>query len=235
MWRWLAVAGIVVAAAYAGAAETPAPKSDQEKASYALGVELGKGIRLQRVEVDADLLVKGLRDALSGGPFLLGDDELRKGLASYRSEVRRAQIEQRQKLATAAKTLPEDNRKAGDAFFAANKEKPGVVTLPNGLQYRILEEGNGRKPVETDTIECRYRGTFIDGTEFDNSDRAGKPATFKLSEVMPGWREALLLMPAGSRWQLFVPPQLAYGERGAPPAIGPNATLIFELELVAVK
>ncbi len=233
MWRWLAIAGIVVTAAYAGAAETPAPKTDQEKATYALGVELGKGIRLQGVEVDADLLVKGLQDALSDGPFLLGDDELRKGLATYKSEVRRTQLERRQKLAGAA--LAEENRKAGEAFLAANKGKEGVVTLPSGLQYRILKQGDGRKPVATDTIACRYRGTSIDGTEFESSYRAGKPATFKVAEVIPGWREALLLMPAGSRWQLFVPPQLAYGERAAPPGIGPNATLIFELELVAIR
>ncbi len=234
MRRWLAVAGIVLAAAYAGAAETAAPKTDQEKASYAIGVELGKGVRLQGVEVDADLLVKGVRDALSGGPFLLGDNQLRKGLAVYKSEVRRTQIERRQKLA-GAPTSAEENRKAGDAFMTMNKGKEGVVTLPSGLQYKILEAGDGRKPVETDTIECRYRGTFIDGTEFDSSDRTGKPATFKVSGVIPGWRQALLLMPAGSRWQLFVPPQLAYGERGAPPTIGPNATLVFELELLAVK
>ncbi len=235
MWKWLAVPGIALIAVHAGAADTPAPKTDREKSSYAIGVELGKGVALQKVDVDADLLVRGVRDALSGGPFLLGDDELRKGAAVYKNEVRAKRIELRRNLASAATTPPEVNRRAGEAFLAANKAKDGVVTLPSGLQYRVLKTGNGRKPTETDTVECRFRGTFIDGTEFDSSSKAGTPATFAVSQVIPGWREALLLMPAGSTWQLFVPPGLAYGERGAPPRIGPNATLVFELELIAVK
>ncbi len=235
MWKRLAAPGIALLAIGASAAEAPVPKTEQEKASYAIGVELGKGVRLQRVDVDADLVVKGLKDALSGGPFLLDDDQLRKGLATYKSEVRLKQIETRQKLAGAARTAPEDNRKAGDTFLAANREKEGVVTLPSGLQYKILKAGDGRKPLETDTIECQYRGTLIDGTEFDSSYRTGMPATFRVAAVIPGWKQALLLMPVGSRWQLFVPPRLAYGAAGAPPAIGPNATLIFELELLAVK
>jgi FKBP-type peptidyl-prolyl cis-trans isomerase FklB len=127
-----------------------------------------------------------------------------------------------------------DNKKEGDAFLAENMKKEGVMALPSGLQYKILKAGSGKMPTDADTVECNYRGTFINGTEFDSSYRTGKPATLKVKGVIPGWQEALKLMPVGSKWQLFIPPQLAYGERGSGP-IGPNATLIFDLELLAIK
>jgi FKBP-type peptidyl-prolyl cis-trans isomerase FklB len=129
----------------------------------------------------------------------------------------------------------EDNKKAGESFLAENKKKEGVVTLPSGLQYKVLKAGDGKKPTDTDTVECNYRGTHIDGTEFDSSYRTGQPATFKVAGVIPGWREALKLMPVGSKWQIFVPSQLAYGTRGKPGSVGPNAALIFEVELLAIK
>jgi FKBP-type peptidyl-prolyl cis-trans isomerase len=151
------------------------------------------------------------------------------------AERKYQQSDQLRKQRQAAALVGEENRKAGEAFLAANKAKAGVVTLPSGLQYRILKAGDGGKPSDADTVECRYRGTLIDGTEFDRSDPSGQPATFKVAGVIPGWREALKLMSAGSKWQLFIPPQLAYGARGAGRAIGPNATLIFDLELLAVK
>ena len=133
------------------------------------------------------------------------------------------------------KAVAEENKKIGDAFLEENKKKEGVVALPSGLQYKILKAGDGRKPTDADMIECNYRGVLINGTEFDSSYRTGKPATLKVMGLIPGWTEALKLMPVGSKWQLFIPPQLAYGERGAGRYIGPNATLIFELELIAVK
>jgi hypothetical protein len=131
--------------------------------------------------------------------------------------------------------LSEKNRRTGEAFFAANLKKAGVVTLPSGLQYKILKAGGGKKPKSDDTLECHYRGTLVDGTEFDNSYKRNQPATFALNKTIKGWSEALQLMPIGSKWQLFIPPQLAYGDRGAAGVIGPNATLIFEVELISIK
>lgn len=235
MWRWLVVGGFVLIAIRAGAGEAPVPGSDRDKMSYAIGVDLGQTVKQQMVEVDPGFLIQGLTAGLSGSTYVLSDDELRRGVATYKSQVRVRQNELKQKIASAGKTLPEDNRKAGDAFRAANKTREGVVTLPSGLQYKVLKTGDGKMPAETDTIECHYRGRFVSGTEFDSSYRKGKPATFKVSGVIDGWKEALALMPAGSRWELVVPPSLAYGEAGAPPAIGPNATLVFDLELLAVK
>ena len=157
------------------------------------------------------------------------EESLRKTMVTYQTELR-------QKQARARQAALVNNKKAGDAFLAQNKTKEGVVTLPSGLQYKVLKAGTGRKPADADTVECHYRGTFINGTEFD-STYGGQPAAFKVQEGggIPGWREALKLMPVGSKWQLFLPAELAFGERGTSRGIEPNATLIFELELIAVK
>jgi FKBP-type peptidyl-prolyl cis-trans isomerase FklB len=199
--------------------------TQKQKVSYSIGVDMARNIRRHGVEVDMDLVTKGLRDVLSGGKLLMTDDELRKTLNTFQAEIKLKQIQARRMAA-------EDNRKKGEAFLSENKKKEGVVTLPSGLQYKILKEGNGKKPTEADTVECNYRGALIDGTELDSS-KAGKPNTLKVTGVIPGWKEALQLMPVGSKWQLFIPPHLAYGERGAA-QIGPNATLIFEVELLAI-
>ena len=140
-----------------------------------------------------------------------------------------------QKETQGTKMVSAENKKEGTAFLARNKTKQGVVTLPSGLQYKILKAGNGKKPVGADTVECHYRGTLINGTEFDSSYRRGQAASFPVSGVIPGWTEALKLMPVGSKWQLFIPPQLAYGAQGSGRDIGPDATLIFEVELLAIK
>ena len=155
------------------------------------------------------------------------DEELRKAIDQYQIAVRQKRSQMMAKTA-------EENKKEGEAFLTENQKKEGVVTLPSGLQYKVLKEGDGRKPTDADTVECNYRGTLVNGTEFDSSYRTGKPAMFKVSGVIPGWAEALKLMPEGSKWQLFVPSGIAYGEKGKG-IIGPNATLIFEVELVAVK
>ena len=210
------------------AQEPAALKSSKEKTSYGMGVVLARSFQSQGIDVDPDLLVKGLKDVLSGGKLLMSDDDLRTTMTAFQDQLQ-------QKQAQARSVAAENNKKAGDAFLAENAKKDGVVVLPNGLQYKILTAGEGKKPTESDTVVCQYRGTLIDGTEFDSSYRAGQPATFEVKGVIPGFREALKLMPVGSKWQLFIPSEMAYGERGAGNAIEPNATLIFEIELVSIK
>ena len=225
--KWMAFLVVVIPAAQVGGEETIALKTQKDKVSYGIGVSTARNFKHQGVEVDLDIAVRGLRDELSGKKLLMSEEELRTTLNEYQKELR-------QKYAMAMRKAADANKKEGEAFLAENKKKEGVVTLPSGLQYKILKEGNGKKPTEADTVECRYRGTFINGTEFDSTNRTGQPAIFKVTGIIPGWREALKIMPVGSKWQLFIPPQLAYGERGSGP-IGPNATLIFDLELLAIK
>ena len=209
-----------------------APTDEKEKLSYGVGVEIGRNLKRSGVklgeEIDVDTLVKGLRDALSGTCLLMADDELCAVTTAYRAALT-------QRLVEAGKRGAEDNQEAGDAFLAENKAKEGVVALPSGLQYKVLKMGDGPKPGAADTVECNYRGTLIDGTEFDSSYRSGKPAIFRVRRVVAGWREGLQCMPVGSKWQLFVPPHLAYGAQGAGSDVGPNATLVFEIELLAIK
>jgi FKBP-type peptidyl-prolyl cis-trans isomerase len=208
-------------------AQEPAElKTEQDKVNYGIGVSIGKNFKQQGMEVDVDLVVKGLKDELTGKKLLLSDDEMRKTLSAYQQELRQKQMKAKQKAAM-------DNKKVGEDFLAENKKKEGVVTLPSGLQYQILKAGEGLKPTTADTVEVRYRGTLVDGKEFDSS--GSKTRTFKLAEIIPGWREALQLMPVGSKWQLIVPSELAYGERGMGQFIMPNSTLIFEVELAAIK
>jgi FKBP-type peptidyl-prolyl cis-trans isomerase len=226
--HWLAVLGIVCVAAPAVAEDAPALKTQKEKVSYGLGMDLGTNLKKQEVEVDVDLLTQGLKDALAGGKTLMTQEDVRTALTALQTELRAKQQE-------AAKKLAEKNKQAGEAFLAENKAKEGVVTLPSGLQYKILKAGDGKKPTADDTVECQYRGTLLDGTEFDSSYKRNQPATFKVKGVIPGWTEALQLMPVGSKWQLFIPSNLAYGERGAGRDIGPNSTLIFEVELLSIK
>ena len=209
-------------------------KTQKEKASYALGMNVGKGLganlRQQSVEVDQSILLRGVKDALAGGKTLLTEDEMKAALTQLQTEMRTKQDE-KMKLAAEA------NKKVGEEFLAANKTKDGVVTLPSGLQYKILTAGTGPKPSATDSVMCNYRGTLLDGKEFDSSYKRGQPASFPVSGVIKGWTEALQLMPAGSKWQLFIPSDLGYGDRGADPrsAIGPGATLIFEVELLSIQ
>ena len=222
-----AVLGAVLLTAAAWAAEQPVLKTQKDQVNYAIGVNIIGNIKQQGVEIDLDLVMKGMKDAYSGDKLLLTDEDLRVAIDQYQTAVR----QKRSKMMAKASA---DNKNEGEAFLAENKKKEGVVTLPSGLQYKILKAGAGKKPTDADTVECNYKGTLINGTEFDSSYRAGKPAIFKVSGVIPGWTEALKLMPAGSTWQLFIPSQLAYGERGSG-RIGPNATLIFEVELISIK
>jgi len=210
---------------YAG--EEVTLKTQKDKLSYVIGVQVGKDLKNQSIDVDPALVNKGLQDSILGNKLLMTDQETKDFIAAY-------QKEKAAKVAEEKKKLGEKNKQEGDAFLAENKTKAGVKTLPSGLQYRVIKEGNGRTPKATDTVVTQYKGTLINGTEFDSSYRRNEPATFPVSGVIRGWTEALQLMKEGSKWQIVVPPELAYGEQGAGP-IGPNATLIFEVELVSVK
>jgi FKBP-type peptidyl-prolyl cis-trans isomerase len=204
-------------------------KTQKEKASYALGMKIGGDLKRQGVgaSVDSALTARGLRDALAGSKALLTEDEEKAALTQLQTEVRG-------NMEAKAHEAGAPARKEGDAFLTANKTKQGVVTLPSGLQYKILAEGKGPKPTASDTVTCNYRGTLINGKEFDSSYKTGKPVSFPVGGVIKGWTEALQLMPVGSKWQLFIPADMAYGDRGAGADIGPGETLIFEVELVSI-
>jgi FKBP-type peptidyl-prolyl cis-trans isomerase FklB len=226
--QWIVVLGMALLTGPVAAQDATAFKTPKEKFSYALGMEIGSGFRKQALDLDPASLAKGLADAFTGGKTSLTEDEMRAVLASAQQEYNKKQEAARAEKAQAA-------LKEGAAFLEANKSKEGVVTLPSGLQYRILKAGTGEKPELDETAVCNYRGTLIDGTEFDSSSKHNGPATFPLKGVIKGWAEALQLMPVGSKWQLFVPPQLAYGQNGVGQLIPPNATLIFEVELLAIQ
>jgi FKBP-type peptidyl-prolyl cis-trans isomerase FklB len=216
-----AIAGSVYAQQSQQAQQNSPLKTDKEKVSYAIGMTFGSNLKKQGVEFDPNMLLQGIKDATGGGKTLLTDAEVKEVLTNY------------QKQLVSAKS--DKNLKEGEAFLAANKTKQGVVTLPSGLQYKVLKQGTGPKPKATDTVVTNYRGTTVDGTEFDSSYSRNEPAEFPVNGVIPAWTEALQLMPVGSKWQLFVPAKLAYGERGAGGVIEPNSTLIFEVELLQIK
>jgi FKBP-type peptidyl-prolyl cis-trans isomerase FklB len=216
------------------AAKKPAPlvlNTQKDKASYAIGMNIGKGLKenltKDAVDINQEILLRGMKDALAGNKPALTDDETKAVLTELQNDVRKHAEELHQ--AEAAK-----NAKAGQDFLEANKAKPGVVALPSGLQYKVITEGTGPKPTASDVVVCNYKGTLIDGTEFDSSYKRGKPATFPVGQVIKGWTEALQLMPVGSKWELAIPPSLGYGERGAGP-IGPDQTLLFEVELMSIQ
>jgi FKBP-type peptidyl-prolyl cis-trans isomerase len=193
--------------------------TQKDKASYAIGLNIGKSMHKDSLDIDPSILLRGLKDGLSGAKPLMTDDEARAAMVQLQADMRKQQEDKMQ------------------AFLADNKTKDGVVTLPSGLQYKILKEGTGPKPTAADTVVCNYKGTLIDNTEFDSSYKRGQPATFPVSNVINGWKEALQLMPVGSKWQLVIPGELGYGARGGPPGsgIGPNATLVFEVELMSIQ
>ncbi|MBV9512001.1 MAG: FKBP-type peptidyl-prolyl cis-trans isomerase [Caulobacteraceae bacterium] len=206
----------------AGALATP-----QAQASYAVGLNLGARLRADGVPLDPDAFLKGVKDALANAKPALTPDQINAALQQLQADI---ETRRNEAMAKAAET----NKAEGEAFLKANAAKPGVVTLPDGLQYQVLTAGSGPKPHASDTVVCNYRGTLIDGTEFDSSAQHGGPASLPLGGVIRGWTEALQLMPTGSKWRLFVPAALAYGETGRGGSIGPNATLIFDIELVSI-
>ncbi|MFA6147477.1 MAG: FKBP-type peptidyl-prolyl cis-trans isomerase [bacterium] len=224
----MAMCAAVALSGAALAADAPELKTGKEKLSYSIGMDIGANLKKGSVEVDPDLLAKGLKDSYGGGKTILTDNEARDTITEYQKAQMAKQAENMHKMA-------QKNREDGEKFLAENGKKEGVKTLPSGLQYKEITPGKGKSPKATDTVTTHYKGTLIDGTEFDSSYKRGQPATFQVSGVIPGWTEALQLMKEGAKWQLFLPSNLAYGERGAGRDIGPNATLIFEVELIAVK
>jgi len=226
-------AGLIATSVYAQ--EQAALKGQKEKLSYSIGADIGTKIKKQSIDIDPDILAKGLKDGFSGSKTLMTEAEMQATLEAFKKEMMAKQVEIQKQMEEKNKLSADKNKKEGEAFLAANKKKEGVVTLPSGLQYKIIKEGAGKLPKATDTVTTHYKGTLIDGSEFDSSYKRGEPASFPVNGVIAGWTETLQLMKEGSKWQLFVPSGLAYGERGAGNIIGPNSTLIFEVELISVK
>ena len=226
--RWMLTFVMMALTALASAQEAPALTTEKERLSYAMGMDLGNQLKTRAVEIDPAVFGRGLKDALSGSKTLLTEEEAKAVI----SELQKVLMV---KQAAAAKVAAEQSKAEGEAFLAANKAKAGVVTLPSGLQYKVLTTGTGKKPSLDDAVVCQYRGALISGKEVDSSYKRGQPVTLTVKGAVKGWTEVLQLMPVGSKWQVFVPSSLAYGERGAGADIGPNATLIFEIELVAIK
>lgn len=217
----LLVAIFLCIASVGASADEATLKTDEQKFSYAIGYQIAESVKRQGLEVDVDALIQAIRDDLSGTPLRISEPEMQAAVVAY----------QQKRL----QELSEKNEKAGKKYLAANKKKEGVVELKSGLQYKIVEQGSGKKPVSSDTVTVHYRGTLIDGTEFDSSYARGEPATFQIATIIQGWQEALVLMSEGAKWQVFIPPALAYGSGGAGQNIGPNETLVFEIELVAIE
>lgn len=224
------IAALSLTALSAGAEETEKPanfENNRQITSYSIGVQTSRTFVKDNVDIDIDMFIKGLKDASGGNKLLLSEEKLRSVLNGFQSDLRR-------NLKTTRALASAENIRKGKIFLEENKKKPDVITLPNGLQYRVIKEGDGKKPSETDTVMCNYTGTLINGTKFD-ANEAGSPATMNLSQLIPGMRQALMLMPVGSHWELFVPSPLAYGPRSVGADIGANETLIFDVELVSIK
>lgn len=209
------------------AVEEPKLEDENDRVNYSLGYQVGGDFKRQGVEVRPELVARGIEDALSEADPLMSREEMNKTLVDLKKRIIAAQREDRKQTA-------QDNLAKGKAFLEENAKKEGVETLPSGLQYKVIQEGAGATPKATDTVTVHYRGTLIDGTEFDSSYSRGKPTTFRVNRVIGGWTEALQMMKKGAKWELFIPPELAYGERGAGAKIGPYSTLIFEVELISV-
>jgi FKBP-type peptidyl-prolyl cis-trans isomerase FklB len=201
--------------------------TDKDKVSYSMGVDMGRNLQKQGIDVNPDVLLEGLKDGIAGGALKMSDADMQATMTAFIQGVRA-------KLAEKEQAQGADNKAKGEAYLEANKKKDGWNVTPSGLQYKIITTGTGAKPAATDTVVTNYRGTTIDGTEFDSSYKRNQPAEFPVNEVIPGWTEALQMMPVGSKWQLAIPASLAYGEK-APPEIGPNSVLLFDIELLGIK
>jgi FKBP-type peptidyl-prolyl cis-trans isomerase FklB len=227
--RLLCIAALVVVlvTGQAFAAEKPGIKSDKGKRSYSIGYDIGNMIKTQGIDVDSNLVVKGLKDVLSGAKPAMSEQEIQEALKALNKELMTKRVAK-------FKEISDKNKKDGDAFLAENKKKPGIKTLPDGLQYRVIKEGTGAQPAATSKVKAHYKGTLINGTEFDSSYKRGQPLEIEVDKVIRGWQEILPMMKEGGKVELFVPSELAYGERGQGNVIGPNSVLIFEIELVSI-
>jgi FKBP-type peptidyl-prolyl cis-trans isomerase FklB len=226
----LAAVVVLAVATVACAQESkPLPKPDalNDKASYAFGLNLARNFKEQEVPINLDYVVRGMSDGMAGSPSLLTDEEIQATMEAFQQQMT---AQQQAKQAAAS----EKNQKDADAFLAQNKTRAGVTTTESGLQYEVLTAGTGPKPAATDRVKVHYKGTLLDGSTFDSSYERGQPASFPVRGVIPGWTEALQLMPVGSKWKVFIPPALAYGDRGAGNRIGPNSALTFEVELLEI-
>jgi len=203
-------------------------KTQLDSVSYSIGLDIGRNLKQQSVDVNPDVLARGIRDVVGGNAPLLTDEQVRATLAAFQQQMK---VKQQEKL----KEAGEKGKQEGEAFLVENKKEKGIITLPSGLQYKVLTMGAGPKLKAEQTVRVHYQGKLIDGTEFDSSYKRGEPAVFPVKGVIAGWTEALELMPVGSKWQLFIPSNLAYGESGAGQVIPRNATLIFDVELLSIQ
>ncbi|HDV5711135.1 TPA: macrophage infectivity potentiator Mip [Legionella pneumophila] len=222
-----AVIGLAMSTAMA-ATDATSLATDKDKLSYSIGADLGKNFKNQGIDVNPEAMAKGMQDAMSGAQLALTEQQMKDVLNKFQKDLMAKRTAEFNKKA-------DENKVKGEAFLTENKNKPGVVVLPSGLQYKVINTGNGVKPGKSDTVTVEYTGRLIDGTVFDSTEKTGKPATFQVSQVIPGWTEALQLMPAGSTWEIYVPSGLAYGPRSVGGPIGPNETLIFKIHLISVK
>jgi FKBP-type peptidyl-prolyl cis-trans isomerase FklB len=231
------ILGLGLALSLSAAEESPLFKTPKGKMSYGLGMDIGRNITNQQVEVDPDALAAGIKAVLTGAKSLLTEQEAQEAISAFRTEMANKRAERARQMEEKRKESAAKAKQDSEAFLAENKKKPDVVTLPSGLQYKIVKAGTGPKPSSNDTVVTHYRGTFIDGTEFDNSYRRGETVSFPVRNVIKGWQEALQLMPVDSKWQLFIPSELGYGERGSErgPRIPPNSALLFDIELVGIQ
>lgn len=217
--------GIATVNAYA--VDSSALNTEIQKLSYSIGVDLGSNIKKQGIDIDVKSMSQGIEDAMKENPLKMTEEQMKDSLVKFQKDLMAKRTKQFEEQA-------DKNKSKGEAFLKDNKSKKGVVTLPSGLQYKIVTAGNGAKPQKEDTVTVEYTGRLIDGKVFDSTDKTGKPATFKLDQVIPGWTEALQLMPVGSTWEIYVPAELAYGERNIGGLIGPNETLIFTVHLISI-
>lgn len=223
---------VPVVAAWLALSASPAMaqtlSSDKDKLSYTIGADIGTNFKAQGIQIDPQVFLSGLQDGLNGAKLQMTDKEMQDVLKRFQSEMMAKRMAE-------FKVMAAQNKKDGEAFLAANKSKPGVVTLADGLQYKVIKTGTGSKPTANDSVTVEYTGTLIDGKVFDSTEKSGKPVTFKVNQVIPGWTEALQLMNQGSEWEIYIPSSLAYGEKGVGGPIGPNQTLIFKIKLVSVN
>lgn len=222
---------VPVAAAWIALSASPAMaatlSSDKDKLSYTIGADIGSNFRAQGIAVNPQVFLNGLEDGLNGKQLQMTEKEMQEVLKRFQSDMMAKKMSE-------FKEMSAKNKKEGEEFLAANKKKPGVVTLPDGLQYKVLKTGTGSKPGKDDSVTVEYAGRLINGQVFDSTEKSGKPITFKVTQVIPGWTEALQLMNAGSEWEVYIPSALAYGEKGVGGPIGPNETLIFKIKLISV-